>query len=94
MGSIRQICDRCGRPLMEGELRYVAKIEVLAAADPLVITAEDLKRDHSILREHLIEQSEAMSEEELMRDVHETREYCLCRRCQRIWLQNPLGGRA
>ena len=27
------ICDRCGRPLEPGQLRYIARIEVLAAAD-------------------------------------------------------------
>jgi len=94
MGGMRHICDRCGRPLMEGELRYLAKLEVWAAADPLVVTAEEMSRDHAILREHLIEQSEAMTEEELMRDVQVTREFCLCRRCQLTWLQNPLGGMA
>jgi len=94
MANLKQLCDRCGCPLFEGELRYVAKIEVFAAADPLVITEEELKRDHSILREHLFEQAEAMTEEELMHDVHVTREYALCRRCQLAWLRNPLGGTA
>jgi hypothetical protein len=94
MPNLKQLCDRCGRPLFEGELRYVAKIEVFAAADPLVITEADLNRDHTILREHLLDQAEAMSEEELMRDVHITREYALCRPCQLAWLRNPLGGKA
>ena len=42
---ITHICDRCGRPIERGQLRYVAKIEVFAAADPLEITLEDLLRD-------------------------------------------------
>src|SRR5438128_2582195 len=44
-GMITHICDRCGRPIERGQLRYVAKIEVFAAADPLEITLEDLLRD-------------------------------------------------
>ena len=30
---ITHICDRCGRPLEPGQLRYIARIEVLAAAE-------------------------------------------------------------
>ena len=94
MPSVNNCCDRCGRPMFAGDLRYVARIQVFAAADPLVISDEELQRDSTILREHLLEQAEAMSEEELMRDVHVSLEYSLCRRCQLAWLQNPLGGTA
>ena len=94
MAKLKGLCDRCGRPLFEGVLRYVVKIEVTAAADPLVVTEEDLRRDQRLLREHLLEQAEAMTEEELMRDIHVTRDFSLCRRCQLDWLRNPLGGTA
>lgn len=87
----RTHCDRCGRTIAKGETRYRVHLEVKAAADPLEITAADLTRDLTLLREHLIEQSEAMTEEELMRDVYVTLAFNLCRRCQRAWLRDPLG---
>jgi len=42
---VTRICDRCGQPLEEGALRYVAKIQVFAAYDPLEISFEDLMRE-------------------------------------------------
>ena len=39
---VTHICDRCGRPIEQGQLRYIARIQVFAAADPLEITLEDL----------------------------------------------------
>jgi sporulation protein YlmC with PRC-barrel domain len=67
---VTHICDRCGRPILKGEPRYVARIEVFAAADPLEISAEDLARDASDEIEALLSACEQLSEEELMRDVY------------------------
>ena len=91
MPLVTHLCDRCGRPLLKGETRYLARIEVRASAEPLEVSAADLQRDTTLLREHLVEQAEAMSEAELMRDVYVELKFALCRRCQRSWLQNPLG---
>jgi hypothetical protein len=90
MTLVTHLCDRCGRPILKGETRYLARIEVQASAAPLEITEADLQRDLTLQREHLIEQTEAMTEEELMRDVYVELKFDLCRRCQRTWLQNPL----
>ncbi len=85
------ICDRCGKPMERSELRYVARIEVFATADLLEITAEDLLRDHTDEIDHLLEQCERMSEDELMQDVHVEMRFDLCRACQRAFLADPLG---
>ena len=37
---VTRICDRCGKAILKDELRYVAKVEVYAAYDPLEITFE------------------------------------------------------
>ncbi len=73
-----------------GSLRYVAKIEVFAAYDPLEITFEDLTRDHTREIHDLLRQCAGMTEEELMQDVYVRFEFDLCRRCQRAYLKNPL----
>ncbi len=85
-----RLCDRCGRPIEEGELRYVAKIEVFAAYDPLRITFEDLMRDHTREFDALLQQCVGMTEEELMRDVHVAFRFDLCRACQKAYVANPL----
>ena len=87
---ITHICDRCGRPIEKGQLRYIAKIEVLAAAEPLEITLEDLLRDTRREMEALLAQCEQFSEEELMRDVYVKFEFDLCRACQKAYVADPL----
>jgi len=87
---ITHICDRCGRPIEQGQLRYIAKIQVFAAADPLEITLEDLMRDTRREIDRLLRQCDALSEEELMRDVYVQLQFDLCRACQKAYLANPI----
>jgi len=88
---ITHFCDRCGQPIEKGAVRYVAKIQVQAAADRLEISAEDLRASHKEEIARLLAQCEGMTEEELMRDVHVEFEYDLCLACQRAFIANPLG---
>jgi hypothetical protein len=85
-----RLCDRCGQTIEEGALRYVAKIEVFAAYDPLQITFEDLRRDHTGEFNALLRQCDGLTEEELMRDVHVAFRFDLCRACQKVFVANPL----
>jgi len=87
---ITHICDRCGRPLEQGQLRYIARIEVLAAADPLEITLDDLLRDSRREMDALLQQCEQLTEEQLMRDVYVKFEFDLCRSCQKSYVTDPL----
>jgi len=87
---ITHICDRCGRPIEKGQLRYIARIEVLAAADPLEITLEDLLRDTRREMDALLAKCDQLSEEELMRDVYVKFEFDLCRACQMSYVTDPL----
>ncbi|PYJ80855.1 MAG: hypothetical protein DME22_22990 [Verrucomicrobia bacterium] len=89
-GMITHICDRCGRPIEQGKLRYIAKIQVFAAADPLEITLEDLLRDTRREIDRLLQQCEELTEEELMRDVFVKFEFDLCRTCQKAYVTDPL----
>src|SRR2546430_17551476 len=66
-GMITHICDRCERPIEQGQLRYVAKIEVFAAADPLEFTLEDLLRNTRCEMDPRLEQCEIVTDEALMR---------------------------
>lgn len=85
-----RLCDRCGQPIAPHQLRYVAKIQVFAAADPLAISAAELQRDHSQEIEHLLQQCAEMSEAELMNDVFVEFAFDLCHSCQRSYIAAPL----
>lgn len=87
---IAHICDRCCRPLEEGTQRYIARIEVFAAADPLVISEEELRRDRRQEVQTAMDKCAEMSEEELMRDVYVEFKFTLCRPCQRAYIGDPL----
>ncbi len=90
MNSKIRVCDRCGQPLEQGALRYVAKIQVFAAYDPLEITFEDITRDHTDEIKKIVEQCKDLTEEELMRDVWVEFQFDLCRPCQRAYITDPL----
>ena len=87
---ITHICDRCGRPIEKGQLRYTAKIEVFAAADPLEITLDDLLRDTRREMNETLEACEKLTEEELMRDVYVRFQFDLCRSCQKSYVTDPM----
>ena len=85
------ICDRCGRTLLYDEdHRYVVRIEVFAAYDPLEVAGDDLKRDRRAELEELVEQMNAMSDEEIEEGIHKTFEFNLCTECQRRYIKDPL----
>jgi hypothetical protein len=87
---ITHICDRCGRPIERGQIRYIVRTQVFAAADPLEITLEDLLRDTQEGMDEIIRRCENLSEAELMRDVHVEFQFDLCRACQRVYVTDPL----
>jgi hypothetical protein len=84
-------CDRCGRAIVKGELRYVVKLEVFAAPDAGEITIADLLTDQAAEIDRLLAACEEMSEDELMCDVHVQEQFDLCRACQKEFLAHPLG---
>lgn len=91
---ITRICDKCGQPIEEGALRYVAKIQVYAAYDPLNITFEDLAQDHTEEIKKIAEQCRELTEEELMRDVYVEFTFDLCPTCQKAFIADPLSAKS
>ena len=87
---ITHFCDRCGKPIEAGALRYIARIQVFAASDPLMITEQDLRRDHAEEIDRLLKVCAKLTEEELMRDVYVDFEFDLCPACQRAYVSSPL----
>lgn len=87
---ITHICDRCYRPLPKKAPRYVVKIQVTAAAEPLEITEEDLLQDTKAEVQEALAAASEQSEAEAMSDVHVELHYDLCRKCQQEYLQQPI----
>ena len=84
-------CDMCGKDLLVNEdVRYVVKIEVYAAYDPMEITEEDLEKDHMEEISQLIEEMEDMDAEELEDGVYKSFRFDLCPMCQKKFIRNPL----
>jgi len=84
-------CDLCGKTLLADEdARYVVRIEVYAAADPMEIADADLQEDHAEEMKHLIEQMKGLSAEEAEDQVCRKFRFDLCPACQAKYLEDPL----
>ena len=84
-------CDGCGAGLLiDQDIRYIVKIEVYAAYDPLEISREEVSRDHRDDMARLIEKMRGMDPVELEHQVYRSFRFDLCPRCQREYLRDPL----
>jgi hypothetical protein len=88
---IHHSCDLCKRLIdSEEDLRYVVKIEVYAALDPLAADEDD-DRDNLLEMQEILQRMEDMEEGTVGDDVYQTLRFDLCRECRRKFLKNPLG---
>lgn len=88
---IHYTCDMCGKILLADEdTRYVLKIEVYAAYDPMEITSNDLQEDRSEEIEDLLDEMADMDAEEIEDQVYRTFRFDLCPQCQALYLKDPL----
>lgn len=86
-------CDVCGKELLVDEdTRYVVKIQVYAAYDPMELTADEVARDRSQELAELLRQLEEMDAEELQDQVARCFQFDLCPACQKRYLAEPLPG--
>jgi hypothetical protein len=84
-------CDLCGKTLSgDEETRYVVKIEVYAAYDPMEIGADDIEKDHNDEIEELLEEMEGFDAEQLESQVYKTFRFDLCAHCHEAYLKDPL----
>ena len=86
-------CDMCGKVLLADEdTRYIVKIEVFAAYDPLELTEQDLERDRAAEMARLLEALEAADPAALEAQVYKSFRFDLCPACQKKYLAQPLPG--
>lgn len=91
---IHYTCDLCKRKLDPHEdLRYVVRIEISAAFDPITDDDED-DRDHLQEIQDIIECLEDAESDEIGDDVCQQLRFDLCPECRRKFAKNPLGREA
>ncbi|OHB79515.1 MAG: hypothetical protein A2V98_05055 [Planctomycetes bacterium RBG_16_64_12] len=87
---IRFFCDMCKRDIdPQEDLRYVVKVEIFAAFDPL--SMEEDERDHLQEIQDILERAEDAESDLIGDDVYQQLRFDLCPECRGRFLKNPLG---
>ena len=89
---LRYTCDLCGRDLdSQNDLRYVVRMEVYAAFDPLRTDESEDDRDHLQEVQDIIERMEDAECDQIGEDVYQQMRFDLCPECRKRFIKNPLG---
>lgn len=89
---IHHSCDRCKRVIDPIEdLRYVVKLEVQAAMDPLDADELEDDRDHLMEIQEILERLDDSDSDLIGDDVYQKRRFDLCPECYRQYIKNPVG---
>lgn len=89
---IHYTCDRCKRSIdPEQELRYVVKLEIQAAMEPLDCDDVEDDRDHLLEIHEILERLEDEESDAIAEDVYQKQRYDLCPECYRQYIKNPIG---
>lgn len=89
---IHYTCDLCKRALdPTRDLRYVVRIEISAAFDPVVSEEEEEDRDYLEEIQDMLEHLEDNPNAEISEDVYQELRFDLCPECRKRFCKNPLG---
>jgi hypothetical protein len=89
---IRYVCDLCKRDLdPQVDLRYVVKMEIFAALDPMAVDEDEGDRDHLQEIQDILERLEDAESDQIGDDVCQQLRFDLCPECRKKFLLNPLG---
>ncbi|MBP90348.1 MAG: hypothetical protein CMJ64_27190 [Planctomycetaceae bacterium] len=88
---IHYSCDRCKHVIDPAEdMRYVVKMEVQAAMEPLEGEEPESDRDHLLEIQEILKRMEDSDSDLLSDDVYSKRRYDLCSECYHQFMRNPL----
>ena len=89
---IHHTCDRCKRVIdPEQELRYVVRIEIEVAMDPIHDEEPQDDRDHLLEIDEILERVDVTECDPLGDETYQKRRYDLCPQCYRKFSASPLG---
>lgn len=84
-------CDCCKRLIdPERELRYVVRVEVYAALDPMDEHVED-DRDNLQEIQDILDRLDDAEDDRISDDVYHQKRFDLCSDCRQAYVKNPLG---
>lgn len=84
-------CDCCKRSIdPEQELRYVVRVEVYAALDPMQDESDD-EHDHLQEIQDILDRLDDVDDERISEEVYQQKRYDLCSNCRNAYVKNPLG---
>jgi uncharacterized protein YlaI len=93
---IHYSCDLCKRLIdPEVDLRYVVRMEVFAAVDPVeadqsAVNQED-DRDHLQEMQEILQRMDESDSDSVSEDVYQQLRFDLCPECRKKFAKNPLG---
>lgn len=88
---IHYTCDCCKRRIDSAdELRFIVRLEVYAALDPMEDEADD-DRDHLQEIQEVLERMDDPQEEGVCDEVYHQKRFDLCSECRHSFVLNPLG---
>lgn len=88
---IHYTCDLCKREMDPDELRYVVKLEIGAAMEPLEANELDDDRDQLLEVQEILERLDDSEDDQVGEDVYQQMRFDLCPKCTRKFRKNPLG---
>lgn len=89
---IHHTCDRCKRVIdPEQELRYVVRMEIEVAMDPIHADQPQDDRDHLLEIDEILERVDVTECETASDEAFQQRRYDLCPQCYRKFAASPLG---
>jgi len=92
---IHYACDLCGRELDPHEdLRYVVRMEVYAAFDPMTSEEDPDDRDHLDEIQEILERMRDVEDPQIGNDVYQQLRFDLCPECRKRFVANPLAREA
>lgn len=87
---IHYTCDCCKRTINSSdELRYIVRLEVYAALDPIEDEADD-DRDHLQEIQAVLERLDDPDEAAVSHEVYHQQRFDLCSECRQRFVKDPL----
>jgi len=88
---IHYTCDCCKRRIdADDELRFVVRLEVYAALDPMEDETDD-DQDHLLEIQEVLEGLDDPLEVEVCDEVYHQKRFDLCNECRQRFVKDPLG---
>ena len=89
---IHYSCDCCKRLIdPQDDLRYVVKMEVYAALDPVDMDQVDDDRDSLQEMQDILQRMEDAESDQIGDEVYQQLRFDLCPECRKKFMKNPLG---